>query len=126
MMMRTLILLAALAPLCAQANALRCVPDKICVPGNCDVAITEEAHIRMTHPDSMAPALQSHGETVPMAKTFEHRGQSSWAGMNAAGEYESVSLDRERMQFRYWIGKEPVRYVQPSRRYYAYGQCVEQ
>ncbi len=124
--MRLLSLLAILAPITAEAKDLLCTPDKVCVPGNCDIPINEEASFRMRHPDSIAPSLRSHGETIAMAKTFQHQGQSLWTGLNAVGEHEGVWLDREWMNFEYTIGGPYVKYVGREVRYRAIGKCEVQ
>lgn len=121
--MRVTLLLAALAPLCAQAKELQCMPDKICIPGTCDVPITDTAAFRVTHPDSAAPVLHSHGEAIPMTKTFQHRDHSQWKGVNAAGEHEDLILDLERMRFIHSIGGEFVQYKGQTLRYRSVGQC---
>ena len=117
---------ALILPLPAAASDLLCMPDKICVPGSCAVAITEDSAIRLANPDSVAPLLTSHGETIAMEKTMQRNGQSEWRGVNAAGEYEAVHVDRDRMEFIYWIGDEPVRFVEQVVRYRSVGKCEEQ
>lgn len=124
--MRRLILLAALAPLPAlAASELRCIPDRICIPAGCDTAITETDALRLTHPDSTAPALHSAAGIVPMAKIMQRAEYSLWSGLNAAGERETLHLDRKRMRYIHKIGTPYVAGVGQDIRYQANGQCEE-
>jgi hypothetical protein len=124
--MKFLLFCALTLSLPAAASEFLCLPDRICVPGSCTIAINEGSAIRLTYPDSVAPLLESHGETIPMEKTFQRNGQSEWQGVNAAGEYEALYLDRDRLDFTYWIGDEPVRFVEQVVRYRSVGTCEEQ
>ena len=126
MRMKPLLFCALILPLPAQSSDFWCVPDTVCVPGTCDIQINEESSIRLTHPDSMAPSLRSHGETIAMTKTFERSGTSQWNGVNSLGEHEALYLDRDRMEFIYWIGGETVRNAGQEVRYKAWGRCEEQ
>ncbi len=124
--MRRLILIAALAPLPAlAATELRCMPDRICITGSCDVAITEKAALRLTNPDSAAPALHSLAGIVPMAKTYQRAEHSQWSGVNAAGELEDLELDRKVMRYIHRIGSPYVAGVGQKIRYQANGYCEE-
>ncbi len=124
--MRIPFLLSVLATLPAQASDLWCVPEKVCIPGSCDIPINEEHSIRLTHADSIAPVLQSHGQAFAMAKTFERAGFSEWNGINASGEQETMSLHRGSMRFTHLIGGEFVPFVGQQVRYKSLGKCEMQ
>ena len=94
------------------------MPDKVCVPGNCEVQINADSAVLLADPDSAAPTLQSHGETIAMTKTFQHLGRSIWNGQNAMGDEEVVEMDRDTMDFTYRIGLAEPKYL-------ALGSCEE-
>ncbi len=124
--MKPLLFCALIVPLPAHSGDFWCVPDKVCVPGSCDVQIDETFSFRLSHPDSTRPTLHSHDEIIAMTKILESMGNSQWTGVNLSGETEALYLDRNRMEFTYWIGSEPVRFVEQEVRYQARGSCEEQ
>jgi hypothetical protein len=125
-MMRCLVVLfcyAFLFPAAAAAGNLVCVPDRVCIPGNCDVPITDEMTLTLRHPDSMSPVLMRQGETIAMTKIIQHTNNSAWKSDDAPGEIEGFSLDRDSMAFWYTVGGEL--FVKPAS-YSASGTCSEQ
>ena len=124
--MKPLLFSVLTLPLPAVAADFWCLPDRICDSGSCAADITEVSAFRLTNPDSTATSLESHGETIAMEKTVQRAGNSQWNGINLAGEHEAVYLDRDSMEFIYWIGDEPVRFVEQVVRYRSVGTCEEQ
>jgi hypothetical protein len=126
MRVRVPFLLSALSVLPAQASDLLCMPVKVCVPGGCGASVDATSALRLTQVESAAPMLHRNGESIPLNKTFEQRGTSTWKGINASGALETLTFHREFMQFNYNVRADSDQVVGGEVRYKSWGTCEVQ